>query len=187
MNVWELPTSLEVGGVEYAIRSDYRAILDILIAFDDPDLEDGEKWVVALTIFYVDYEQIPVEDLEEASIKLTNFIDIDTENSLKQAPKKIMDWEQDAHMIVPAVNKVLGEEIRTKEYLHWWTFVGAYSEIGESLYSEVISIRRKQQKGKKLEKHEREFIKENKHIVELKRKRSEEEQANIDRINAMLD
>lgn len=185
MNVWELPTSLEVGGVEYAIRSDFRVILDILKAFGDPNLEDDEKWAVALTIFYIDYDKMPYEVLEEAAEQLKLFIDVGEEKFTK-TDRPIMDWDQDANIIIPAVNKVLGDEVRTKEYLHWWTFIGAYSEIGESLFSEVISIRRKKQKRKKLEDYEKEFYKENKGLVDLKTKRSEEEQANIDRINAKL-
>lgn len=185
MNTWELPTSLKVGGVEYAIRSDFRAILDILIACDDPNLEDDEKWMVALTIFYVDYQKIPEEDMEEAAKKLKEFIDAGNDQC-KQTNVRTMDWEQDSPIIIPAVNKVLGEEVRAKEYLHWWTFVGAYSEIGESLFSEVISIRRKKQKHKKLEDYEKEFYKDYKNIIDLKAKRSDEEQAKIDRINAKL-
>ena len=97
-----------------------------------------------------------------------------------------MDWEQDAPLIVPAVNKVLGGEIRSMPYLHWWTFLGAYMSIGESLFSEVISIRRKKAKGKKLEKHEQEFYRDNKSLVNMKQRYSEEEQAEIDRLNEML-
>lgn len=43
MNVWELPSALEVGGKNWTIRTDFRAILDVLKYFDDPDYEDDEK------------------------------------------------------------------------------------------------------------------------------------------------
>ena len=35
-----LPTTLTVGGIEYAIRSDYRAALDIFAALADPELDE---------------------------------------------------------------------------------------------------------------------------------------------------
>ena len=38
-----LPRSLEVNGKFYRIRSDFRDVLKIVIAFGDPDLEDKEK------------------------------------------------------------------------------------------------------------------------------------------------
>ena len=38
MYAWKLPTSLNVGGTDYKIRTDYRVILDILAAMNDPDI-----------------------------------------------------------------------------------------------------------------------------------------------------
>lgn len=42
-----------------------------------------------------------------------------------------MDWEQDSPIIAPAVNKNIGKDIRSLEYMHWWTFLGAYMEIAD--------------------------------------------------------
>ena len=64
----------------------------------------------------------------------------------------MMDWEQDSAVIIPAVNKVLGKEIRSMPYCHWWTFLGAYMEIGDGVYQQILQIRQKKLKGKKLEK-----------------------------------
>ena len=38
-DMWSLPRSIELGGEQYAIRTDFRAILDILKAMADPDLK----------------------------------------------------------------------------------------------------------------------------------------------------
>ena len=84
-----------------------------------------------------------------------------------------MDWNQDAPILIPAINKVAGKEIRSIPYLHWWTFMSLYMEIGEGLYSQVINIRNKKIKGKKLEKWEQEFYRDNKSLVDLKMKRNE--------------
>ena len=51
MEAWELPTSIVVGGIDYEIRTDFRAILDILKTFNDPDFENDEKWIVCLYHF----------------------------------------------------------------------------------------------------------------------------------------
>lgn len=66
--------------------------------------------------------------------------------------------------------------------MHWWTFFGLYMEIGESTFSTVVSIRDKKRKGKKLEKWEQEYYKNNKSIVDLHLKntqRSEAEKAEL--------
>lgn len=74
MEVWELPTSIVVGGIDYEIRTDFRAVLDILKTFNDPDFENDEKWIVCLTILYVDFGNMPPQDYEEAIEKPSNLL-----------------------------------------------------------------------------------------------------------------
>ena len=176
MNVWELPTSLVIGGVGYPIRSDFRAILDILQVMSSDEYEEDEKKMIFFTIFFEDYTKIPAEHYEEAGKKAVEFIDMGMGEE-KQKKPQTMDWAKDAPIIIPAVNKVMGAEIRSMPYLHWWTFLGAYMEIGESLFSSVLNIRQKKAKGKKLEKYEQEFYRENRNLVDLatRERRSEEE------------
>lgn len=54
-----LPTELEVNEKRYRIRSDYRDILKIIQAYNDPELEEKEKCYVALKILYINFEGIP--------------------------------------------------------------------------------------------------------------------------------
>lgn len=182
MNVWNFPTSLNIGGVEYGIRTDYRVVLDLLMALNDPELSDSDNKMsaymqsrVILEIMFPDWDNIPQEHIQEALDKVAEFIDMGIGDDSKKP--KTMDWEQDAPIIIPAINKVLNKEIRAEKYMHWWTFLGAYMEIGEGLFSNVIHIRQKKAKGKKLEKWEQEFYKENKSLIDFqhKEKRSSEE------------
>ena len=181
-SAWEFPTSLNIGGVDYEIRTDYRAVLDLLTALNDPELEDEDKNVTAymqsqviLQIMFPNCDEIPEEHIQEALDKVAEFIDMGISDESKKP--KTMDWEQDATIIIPAVNKVLNTEIRAVQYMHWWTFLGAYMEIGESLFSNVLHIRQKIAKNKKLEKWEQEFYKENKSLIDFKNtdQRSDEE------------
>ena len=86
-----------------------------------------------------------------------------------------MDWEQDATLIIPAVNRVVGREIRADKYMHWWTFLSSYMEIGECTFTHILSIRQKRATGKKLEKWEQDYIRDNKDVVLLKNKLTEQE------------
>ncbi len=45
--------------------------------------------------------------------------------------------------------KTTKRDIRSIKYMHWWTFFGLYLEIGESLFSTVVSIRDKNQQTNK--------------------------------------
>lgn len=185
MYAWELPTSLEVGGREYKIRTDYRVILDILASMNDPEIfepdmtEDEkrqEQVMTMLQILYIDFDNMPPRDWQEAAEKACNFIDCGIKGDDKPKPRT-MDWEQDAPIIAPEISKVAGRDIRIGE-THWWEFFGYYMGIGEGVFNTIVSIREKRRKGKKLEKWEKEFYQNNKTFVDLKVKkveRSEEE------------
>lgn len=184
MNAWELPTSLSVGGVGYRIRTDFRDILRILAYFSDPDYEDDERAMICLIILFPDHEKIPVEHYEEALERAKEFIDAGIQT--EKGKPTCMDWEQDAPIIIPAVNRVLGYEVRSAKELHWWTFVGAYMEIGESLFSSVVSIRSKKAKGKPLEKYEKEFLADNRSLINLKKKASKRDAAETAALNKLF-
>lgn len=149
MRAYELPTSLNINGVAYTIRTDFRAIIDILIAMNDPDLDQQAKTFIMLQILYEEWQNIPFEDLTEACQKACEFIACGQTDDAPNRPKpRLMDWEQDGDMIVPAVNKVAGKEIRAVPYMHWWTFFGYFMESGECLFNTVVGIRSKRQRAK---------------------------------------
>lgn len=172
MNPWDLPTALEVGGAAYAINTDFRDVLYLLDVFADPGYEPDEQGAICLRVLYSDWESIPAALQGEALEQAVAFIDGNVQAEAGRRRPRTVDWAQDGGMIVPAVNRVLGQEIRALEYLHWWTFLGAYMEIGESLFTTVVGIRQKRARGKPLEKYEQEFARENSALVTLRPRRT---------------
>ena len=55
---YTLPKRLDIHGAEYAIRWDFRAALDICAALSDPELDDRERALAALMIFYPELERM---------------------------------------------------------------------------------------------------------------------------------
>ena len=86
----------------------------------------------------------------------------------RQAGPKLADWAQDWPLIVGPVNRVIGKEIRSIEHLHWWSFLAAYYEIGDCLFAQVVSIRKKKRECRKLTKEEQRFYRDNRELVDLK-------------------
>lgn len=167
--MYGLPKSLQVCGVDYPIRVDYRAVLDICTALADPELTEEDKWEVALDVMYPDFKQMPPEHYKEALEQCFWFIRCGQDESSVQGPK-LVDWEQDFPYIAAPINRVLGIEIRSVPELHWWSFMSAYYEIGDCLFAQIVRIRDAQSKGKKLEKAEAEWLRQNRHLVDFKRK-----------------
>lgn len=165
--MYNIPTSVTVNGKEYAIRNngDYRVILDCFLALGDAELDVKEKLLSALIIFYNAFNSVEdineVDDIEDFVTEMYNFFNCGSMSMGTKNSSKLVDWELDEQLIASAINKVCGFEIRSAPYVHWWTFMGYYTAIGECPLSTIIHIRDKITKGEKLEKHERKFRQDN--------------------------
>ena len=176
-----LPKSVMVGGEDFPIRYDYRVILDIFEAMNDPDLSEEDRALAVLQMFYPEWEALP--DFDEAIHECMIFINGGKDQPEGRKAPNLVSWEQDFPYIVAPLNRVLGREIREDDYdigtntggLHWWTFLGAYYEIGDCLFAQIVRIREKKAKGKKLDKSEQEFYRKNRDLVDIKRHYSEAE------------
>ena len=179
MSGWTLPTAAEIGGREHPFRSDFRDVLEVVAAMTDPSIPDEERGFACMVKFYEDVDGLPAHLWQEAADYMVWFVN-GGEQPMPRRSAKLMDWVQDADMIAAPVNRVLGYECRTCEYLHWWSFLAAYMEIGDCLFAQVVSIRAKQKRGKKLEKHEREFYARNRDLVDMRVEQTEQEKALVD-------
>lgn len=181
--MYELPITVEVAGKSYKIRNgaDYRTIIGVISLCEDPELTKEERTVSALIVFYEDINEFEDifevfgENAKDAMEAMLKFISYNYDDDLSSSAKvKLIDWVQDENLIIAGVNSVAKTEVRALEYLHWWTFLSYYMSIGESALSTVVSIRNKIAKGKKLEKYEQEFRRENPSYFRWKNKEVEE-------------
>lgn len=180
--IGQLPRQLEVDGKMYDIRTDYRNCLLILEAFNDPENTLQDAYAIMLSILYKD---IP-ENTDEAIDKAIWFLNCGDTLKEEKPEKPLMNWKQDEQMIFAAINKVAGHEIRLDNYMHFWTFIGLFQGIGDGFFSAVLHIRQKLNKGKKLDKTEKEFYKQNKSVIDIKQPLSDEEKERRDFINKMF-
>lgn len=176
-----LPKSVEIDGEQFSIRYDYRVILEIITMLDDSELDGADKTEALIKMFYLEPDKII--NANSAINACFDFIDAGSKRQRKKSPR-LTDWEQDFEFIIAPVNRVLGYDARGVDYdpientggLHWWTFLSAYMEIGgDCLFSQIVSIRDKQARKKKLEKHEREWLRRNGDLVRIKPRYSAEE------------
>lgn len=169
-----LPKSLNVNGREEPIRWEYTAILDAVEALNDPELENGEKVYSFLYIIFENFLDFEPADYDSAFKSACEFINNGVDDD-KKTNIKMVDFEQDYRIMIPAINRVAGKEIRNCDDIHWWTFLGYFMEIGECTYGTVLNIRSKKASGKKLEKWEQEFYQKNREMVDIKPKLTQEE------------
>lgn len=181
--IGELPKALEVNGKLLPINADFRAVLQLFPMYDDPELSDDEKaYVTCKNLYACD---IDIEDFAEATQKAYWFIDGGEMPKSEPTKARILDWKKDEHIMMPAISKTVSvPDIRSLPFLHWWTFLGAFGEVGEGLFSYVLNLRRKQAEGEKLEEMEKEFIRKNADLIEL---RTPEDEKALKELNDFLD
>lgn len=182
MDIYGLPKTSKIGGVEYSINTDFRDVMEIMDYLNDTTRPEYLRWQIALGLFYEG--RIPEEHHLEAMEFLSEFISYGETDA--QPGPKLMDWKQDANMIIGDINKVAGKEVRDAKYLHWWTFLSYFYGIGEGQFSTIVSIRSKKQSGKKLEKWEEEFYKKNKKRIDFQKPKTQEDAAVQDYFNKWL-
>lgn len=177
-NPWDgsLAVTLEVCGREYAIRSDYRVALDICATLADPELDRRDQALMAMIALYTDFKDIPAAHYLEALQKCAWYLNGGDDERRLPGPK-LMDWKQDFRYIIAPINRVLGREARAQEYLHWWTFLSAYYEIGDCLFTQIVRIRYLQAYGKPMDKEDWEWYRRNRQLVELRHTYTEQEDA----------
>lgn len=184
--MYSIPTEILIGEQSFKIthKGDYRMVLDCFSALEDPELSKQERILTSLLIFYEDLQDLDdlamFPDLEIAVKEMFKFFNGGGEQTTGASVNhKLIDWEQDSQMICSAINNVAHKEIRSEPYIHWWTFLGYYMAVGESPLATVVGIRDKIVRGKKLEKHEQEFQRNNPQYFVWNRMTAEEQEADL--------
>lgn len=185
MSLGALPTKLNVNGHLYDINADYRAILQVISAYNDDALQDREKAYICLRQLYRDgLDQMNKDDYGAALTAANSFIQCGLQHDEDKPSPRIVDWEKDEQLIFPAINRVAGQEVRALPFVHWWTFLGWFQSIDhDNVWTMVLTIRQKKATGKKLEKYEKEFYNANKDMCVIERSRNRRLKTSTDRMN----
>lgn len=183
MDKYTLPTSVKLGNHICEFNSDFRDVLNIFNILSEPNLLQEEKIIIALENFYKSNSYIDyIEDAIKFMFEFINGGELEDNNTVSSKPP-LYSWEQDFTLIVAPINRVIGKDVRGMEYLHWWTFLSAFMEIGECTFNTYVGIRDKLNRGKKLESWEEKIFKENRDKIILKKKYDDTTQ---DMINDIL-
>jgi len=167
------PDSLNIGGVEHKIFTDFRVGIAILNNFNHPDVTVGDKASYMLNALFGKKQLFGADGYVEACEKALWFLRCgkkskgreDEAGDMRFDPV-IFDWEHDEYLIFDGIAKNRSD-VRTREYCHFWEFMTYFREMGDCTFTTVCSIRAKIAKRQKLEKWESEFHRKNRDIVDL--------------------
>lgn len=189
--MFEIPTTINLPNGEFDIRcrGDYRMVLDCFEILNDSELTKQERLLSCLIVFYDNMSDIDslnvLGNLEDATKEMFRFFNCNQPEVKQTHNYRLIDWSADAQMIASGINSVANFEVRSVEYMHWWTFMGYYNAIGESTLSTVVGIRQKIAKGTKLEKYEQDFKKDNPQYFTINLRKDEEGDAFADELRKL--
>lgn len=185
----QFPTKIQIEDKIYEINTDFRNCINIMLAFEDKELADEEKYEIMLELLYKDK---PEENIEIAIQKAILFLDcgeIEEKNGENYNNiKRLYSFTKDAKYIYSAIKQSYGIELDKIDYMHWWKFVYLFLGLDkDTFFSQIIYLRKKKQEGK-LTKEERQTYIKMFDILELEQDKNytEEEQNEINEFNRLL-
>lgn len=179
----EFPTAVEIDGQEYALDTDFRAGVRIMLAFEDETLTQADKRMVMLKLLY---KEIP-PDTQQACELAVLFLDCGEggRRDGESAPR-LYSFSKDAKYIYSAIKQTHGVDLETIPYLHWWKFCYMFLDLREDcFFQQMLSLRRRRRDGK-LTKEERQAYYAMQDILDLPESRDAERVAAEDAFMAAL-
>ncbi len=139
-----------------------------MLAIEDKTAFSALRMKCVLVMFY---EELTLDNYHEFSkyhAELFELMRYVLSYGASSKPSKnepsVLDFGKDFRYIIQAVNKNGGD--CRDGYLHFWTFLDRLAvNVNGTFLDSVISIRRKKNKGEKLSKWEKDFVKQNSEII----------------------
>lgn len=141
----ELPNTIEISHIEYLINTDFRIVLQILLAFEDNELTGLEKQMVLLKNLY---PVIP-DNVHEALRLADLFLNGGKEQNEEITGPRIYSFSKDANLIYAAFQQTHGIDLQHTEYMHWWQFLALFMDLGiDTAFCQLVSLRKRVKTGK---------------------------------------
>ena len=168
--MYQLQKSVVIDDIKFNIENDgdFRMVLDCFKALTDETMGEDLRVLASLLIFYNELDEYadlfnyPEEVIQKMITEMYKFFNCGQDKSPGvRTDHSLIDWEKDEQIVCASINTVANKEIREVPYVHWWTFMGYYMGIGESVLATIVSIRDKIVRHIKLEKWEQDFKRNN--------------------------
>lgn len=172
-----LPETVEIDSEEYDINTDFRISIMFELLMQDDELEDSEKTMQALKLYY---PVIP-ENKAKAVEKIIWFYRCGKEPDYCEAnpdgtkQKQIYSFEHDAGYIYEAFLQEYGIDLQDIEDFHWWKFRSLFNGLPNTTEFVKIMEYRSVSITSKMSKEQKQFYKKMQAIHALPVSRKEKE------------
>lgn len=139
------PKSLAVTGKEYPINWGHRECLKIMIELEKKDLTPDEQLIYLVQALYVDIPEDFTGAVEQALWFMHGGLGIE-EAAAKADPVRTFSYEKDAELIYSAFSTRHGIDLSSVD-MHWWRFRALFTDLRETTFSELCSMRKRYHDG----------------------------------------
>ena len=183
-----LPITIEINGMKYDINSDFRTSILFELLMQDSELEDNDKIIQALKLFY---PVIPGE-IDKAIEHMLWFyrcgkdIVLSSSSGKGKSVTSVYSFDYDDDYIYAAFLDQYKVDLQDIEYLHWWKFKAMFKALKED--NEMVKIMgyRSMDLSKIKDKEEKAHYKKMKELFKIPVKVSRNEQQKISDIEKAL-
>lgn len=171
-----VPSTLNVGGINYEINCDFRTSILFELMMQDRSVSKKDKLKIAIELYF---KEVP-SNLEEAINKIVWFYKCGKEDKKQvgetnQTQKQIYSFEHDADYIYSAFFSQYGIDLQDEENLHWWKFKAMFQGLNDN--NEIVKIMgyRALSLNEIKDKHQKAHYRKLKNLYKLPDNRTEEE------------
>ena len=169
-----LPKKVEVGGILYPIKTDFRAVLKLIGEVKQAE-EPGSRLFLILRLYK---NEIP-PDIQGAVKAVTDFIagirSAEKEKEREGSGKQTFSYEKDAPYIVSDFRNYYGIDLLACKYLHWQKFQMLLEGLPDDSGTKTRIGNRSIDAGKIRDKQERKRIQKIQRAISLEDERDEEQ------------
>lgn len=169
-----LPKKVEVGGILYPIKTDFRAVLKLIGEVKQAE-EPGSRLFLILRLYK---NEIP-PDIQGAVQAVTDFIagirSAEKEKEREGSGKQTFSYEKDAPYIVSDFRNYYGIDLLACKYLHWQKFQMLLEGLPDDSGTKIRIGYRSIDAGKIRDKQERKRIQKIQRAISLEDERDEEQ------------
>lgn len=181
-----VPETVTIDNEEYEINSDFRTSILFELLMQDKLLNDKEKIVNALSLYY----PVCPRNINEAINQMLWFyrggkdIELSKGKGKGKSDIQIYSFEHDDDYIYAAFMDQYRIDLQDIEYLHWWKFKAMFKSLRED--NEIVKIMgyRSIDLSKIKDKEEKAYYRKMKELHKIPVSQSEKEK--IDKINEIL-
>lgn len=162
--IQKFPTKIRIDDVVYEINADFRNCLKIIMAFEDSELAEMDKYEILIRRLY---KKMP-HNFEKAVKEGVRFLDCGEEHkAVSSSEKRVYKFSKDGRYIYSAIKQTHQVDLEEIEFLHWWKFVFLFSDIkSDCAFSNMVYLRNKKNEGK-LTKEERKIYVKSREILDI--------------------